>query len=520
MSPQAKNSLMTLDKPLHEYLPAVHQTSPALIDLLRAFGEHFKTIDTLLSETDQKVNPDYASVDNLRWLASWVGLDLEEDWDERKSRKLIKEAVELYRLRGTTRGLRRYLEIYTGLDPKIKEFRGPGGFQIGVASRIGGFKKLGAKEWTDEIPGVLELVDAEGARDDEAADYYIITRHKDGQPTHPTVIYLADKVRKVEIPASGVSQTDNTFTIIMHTAEGATDEYRNAHIVRRDDLPGPRTLHDRSTPCTKYEYYGDTILLDEVEVPYSFDVELTGPSLQGVVNQLAAERQRLTEALFAGQSTKSERDKILDYLTDDARNLISDIVTGDLSRQAIGHFAAPQPDDTRLADEIKEQLEFSLRSGGKRDGLCRSIVGQRDQIARGYIQEVRTRWLESDEDGQERLRQQLEEFVEICRIHLAEILLRTLVRSREEKDSEKIKRYSTATAEIERYLTPTTSGQDEPEAIRRVRAVLDREKPAHTCYSLRFRDEKPPAPPGMQIGVHSMIGASTVIGDEYQKEST
>jgi hypothetical protein len=73
----------------------------------------------------------------LPWLATWVALFLDEEWDEAKRRRLISEAVELYRWRGTVLGLKRYLEIYVGLIPEIREWSWPGGMQFGVASQIG-----------------------------------------------------------------------------------------------------------------------------------------------------------------------------------------------------------------------------------------------------------------------------------------------------------------------------------------------------------------------------------------------
>ncbi len=59
--------------------------------------------------------------DFLPWLSTWVGLVLDENWPEMKKRRLIQEAVELYKWRGTRRGLARYLEIYTGVRPRIDD---------------------------------------------------------------------------------------------------------------------------------------------------------------------------------------------------------------------------------------------------------------------------------------------------------------------------------------------------------------------------------------------------------------
>ncbi|MFO1429724.1 MAG: phage tail protein [Candidatus Competibacteraceae bacterium] len=71
----------------------------------------------------------------LQWLAGWVALTLREDWDDRRQRDLIAQAVQLYRRRGTRRGVEEFLSIYTRLGVRIDELNTP--FQIGVHSRVG-----------------------------------------------------------------------------------------------------------------------------------------------------------------------------------------------------------------------------------------------------------------------------------------------------------------------------------------------------------------------------------------------
>lgn len=51
----------------------------------------------------------------LPFLAHWVAWPLEADWNLKQQRRLIRHAVELYRWRGTRKGLRLYLHLYTGL---------------------------------------------------------------------------------------------------------------------------------------------------------------------------------------------------------------------------------------------------------------------------------------------------------------------------------------------------------------------------------------------------------------------
>jgi hypothetical protein len=67
---------------------------------------------------------------------------LDENWPVLKRRRLIAQAVELYRWRGTKRGLSDYLEIYTGARPTIHDQPYPG-MRLGESARLGPGNKLG-----------------------------------------------------------------------------------------------------------------------------------------------------------------------------------------------------------------------------------------------------------------------------------------------------------------------------------------------------------------------------------------
>ena len=51
----------------------------------------------------------------LPFLAHWVAWPVEPHWSLNHQRRLIRRAVEIYRWRGTRKGLRLYLHLYTGL---------------------------------------------------------------------------------------------------------------------------------------------------------------------------------------------------------------------------------------------------------------------------------------------------------------------------------------------------------------------------------------------------------------------
>lgn len=100
---------------------APYEDRPFFERYLRGFDDMAEPMRAMLSNLAQRFDPDEASADLLPWLSTWVSLALDENWPQLKRRRLIKEAVELYRWRGTRRGLARYLELYTGLTPEIND---------------------------------------------------------------------------------------------------------------------------------------------------------------------------------------------------------------------------------------------------------------------------------------------------------------------------------------------------------------------------------------------------------------
>ena len=88
---------------------------------LLGFEDCQRQIEKNIDQIPELFAPFMAPSDFLPWLASWVGLVLDDNWSQMKRRRLISEAVELYRWRGTRRGLSRYLEIYAGVWPEIDD---------------------------------------------------------------------------------------------------------------------------------------------------------------------------------------------------------------------------------------------------------------------------------------------------------------------------------------------------------------------------------------------------------------
>jgi len=110
------------------YLPAIYQEDPVSKEFLERFLSIFESrfhdrevqINTLSRYFDPQTTPG----NFLEWLASWLNLALEEEWEEEKKKQLIEEAYGIYKQKGTPGGLSRFIAIYTGEAPFILEHAG------------------------------------------------------------------------------------------------------------------------------------------------------------------------------------------------------------------------------------------------------------------------------------------------------------------------------------------------------------------------------------------------------------
>ena len=97
-------------------LPAVFAADPAQEEFLQRYLAMFDgmlhDLDVAARCRDVLVDPHGTPPEALAWLASFVGLVLDDRWAEQARRQLVSEIVGLYRRRGTLWALGRYLEIF------------------------------------------------------------------------------------------------------------------------------------------------------------------------------------------------------------------------------------------------------------------------------------------------------------------------------------------------------------------------------------------------------------------------
>lgn len=126
-----------------KWLPAIYQRSDAtgrnyVRDVLWIIQHLFGSIEAMLDSIHLYFDSYETPEQFLPWLAAWSAMILEPDWPLAKKRRLIKKAMELYRLRGTVRGLKLFISLFTGFEPHLAENEWPfNGFRIGISSTVG-----------------------------------------------------------------------------------------------------------------------------------------------------------------------------------------------------------------------------------------------------------------------------------------------------------------------------------------------------------------------------------------------
>lgn len=107
------------------YLPPTYredQVSAAFLErFLSLFETVFQGIEAEIDQLFRHFDPETAPPEFLPWLASWIGLSIDEDLRDEQIRRLIRRAPVLYSGKGTPAGLVEFLQIYTGRPVSLTE---------------------------------------------------------------------------------------------------------------------------------------------------------------------------------------------------------------------------------------------------------------------------------------------------------------------------------------------------------------------------------------------------------------
>jgi len=125
-----------------DFLPALYRDTDFMGQFLMIFESIMRPIEGTVGNIPLYFDPGLTPQGFLLWLGSWVGLVLDENLPVTRRRELVKSAAELYRWRGTKKGLTEYLRICTGVVPQISEHIA--GMRLGPDTKLGIDTQLGS----------------------------------------------------------------------------------------------------------------------------------------------------------------------------------------------------------------------------------------------------------------------------------------------------------------------------------------------------------------------------------------
>lgn len=112
---------MTAPGWLADQLPRVLAEDPFLRKFMGIFEEIADGVRAEANGQENYVDPNVAPPDMVRYLGSWVDLDLPETWPEAHQRRFVREIGPEFKWRGTKRGTAAVLEALTGAEVEIDD---------------------------------------------------------------------------------------------------------------------------------------------------------------------------------------------------------------------------------------------------------------------------------------------------------------------------------------------------------------------------------------------------------------
>lgn len=110
--------------PVRQRLPGVLQDDEFLQRFVTAFDDAYAPIFATLDSLSCYFDPHLAPTDFLEFLATWVGVELDDSWDLDQRRTVIAGAALLHRRRGTLRGIQETLSVGLGATVDIQDTGG------------------------------------------------------------------------------------------------------------------------------------------------------------------------------------------------------------------------------------------------------------------------------------------------------------------------------------------------------------------------------------------------------------
>jgi len=153
-------------------LPEMYESDDFTSRFLMLFESFWKPISTQIGQMDTYFDPAITPPEFLPWLASWIGLPVEESLPVERLRAMIKQAILLFQYRGTAQALKTYLEIYTNGQVSILEQRADN-FVLGKCDQLGENIALGLDNHPDFVRIRLQIPFDELERAEYSKEMYL-----------------------------------------------------------------------------------------------------------------------------------------------------------------------------------------------------------------------------------------------------------------------------------------------------------------------------------------------------------
>lgn len=103
------------------YLPELYSYDDFMNRFMMLFESFWKPVNQQISQIENYFDPDLTPESFLTWLASWVGMSIDETFPKDRIRLLIRNAIPFHHGRGTANSLKLFLELYSGGHVEIRE---------------------------------------------------------------------------------------------------------------------------------------------------------------------------------------------------------------------------------------------------------------------------------------------------------------------------------------------------------------------------------------------------------------
>jgi phage tail-like protein len=152
-------------------LPEIYENDHFTSRFLMLFESFWKPISQQIDQVENYFDPDLTPPEFIPWLASWIGLPLDDSLPMERMRALIKHAIMLFQCRGTYQALRTYLEIYTDGQVNIVERRAKN-FVLGKDTGLGLDIALGTENMPNSVRIALQVPPGELLRSGYSESMY------------------------------------------------------------------------------------------------------------------------------------------------------------------------------------------------------------------------------------------------------------------------------------------------------------------------------------------------------------